>query len=215
MKKILLIAALAITGFASAQKGTILVMGSVGLSSDKDDDTTVENKFTRFDFSPKVGYQFTDHWTLGIEFGIASQKDETTTINVVPPGITVVAVNETKTTAFSVGPFARYSMPISETFSAYADMGVGFLSAKRTVDTNNGFGTFSSTEDKGDGIYASFTPAIFINVKKNFGLNVSIGGLGYRTFNFDSPAPGVPGTDTNSFYFSFGQTVNIGISKNF
>jgi opacity protein-like surface antigen len=215
MKKVLLIAAIAFTSFASAQKGTILVAGNVGFTSDNDDNTTVENKMNTFNFSPKVGYQFTDHWTLGIEVGIASQKDETTTLTVVPPGITIAAVTETKTTAFTVGPFARYTMPINETFRAYADMGVGFISAKRTVDNNNGIGTVTSSEDKGDGIYASFTPAIFINVKKNFGLNFSIGGLGYRTLNMDSPAPGVPGTDNSSFYLDFGQTVNIGISKNF
>jgi Outer membrane protein beta-barrel domain len=215
MKKILLIAAIAFASVASAQKGTILVAGSIGLSSSKGDNTTTENKFNNLNFSPKVGYQFTDHWTLGLDASISSQKSENTTTTSVGPGIVVVSSNEIKTTGFSAGPFARYTMPISETFNFFADMGFGFQSQKETVDNNNGFGTVTSTENKGDGIYVGITPAIFINVKKSFGLNVSIGGIGYETLNFDSPAPGVPGRDTNGFNFSFGQTINIGISKNF
>jgi hypothetical protein len=66
------------------------------------------------------------------------------------------------------------------------------------------------TEAKGSGFYAQITPAIFINVKKNFGLNVSFGGLGFNSVNYDNN-----GGDQSSFDFNFGQTVNIGISKNF
>lgn len=215
MKKVLLIAAIAFASVASAQKGTFLLQGSVGLTSSKDDNTTTENKLNNFEFSPKVGYQVNDHWTFGLDASISSNKDETTTLNVVPPGITIVSSSETKTNAFSVGPFARYTMPINETFRAYVDMGVGFNAEKRTTDTNNGVGGFTSSELKGDGVYAMVVPAIFINVKKNFGLNFGIGGIGYRTLNYDSPAPGVPGTDSNEFIFTFGQTFNIGISKNF
>jgi len=91
-----------------------------------DDDFSTENKFNGFHFSTKVGYQFTDNWTLGLDASISFKKNETTIINQITPIITVVAVNENKTTNFSIGPFARYTMPINETFRAYADMGVKF-----------------------------------------------------------------------------------------
>ncbi|MNU06910.1 hypothetical protein D3C72_2522710 [compost metagenome] len=59
-------------------------------------------------------------------------------------------------------------------------------------------------------MYVGVTPALFINMKKGFGLNFSIGGLGYETLSFDNN-----GADYSKFYFNFGQTFNIGISKNF
>ena len=206
MKKIFIIVALAMVSFANAQKGTILLAGSVGVEGTKNTVGTNENKSTTFNFSPKVGYQFTDNWTLGVEASIEGSKDESTTVN----GGGIVITSTTKTTGIKVGPFVRYTKPLSETFSAYVDMGIGFNSGKRTVESPvPPFGTVSTTQ-KGNGVYVGVTPAIFINVKKNFGLNFSIGGLGYETFNLSNNQG-----DNNHFYFNFGQTVNIGISKNF
>lgn len=206
MKKALLIVALAITGLANAQKGSILVAGSVGIEGSKSSLGFNEDKTTTFNFSPKIGYQATDHWTFGVDLSVAASKEDHTAFN----GSTLVTeTTTTKTTMFSAGPFARYTMPVSELFSLYADMGAGFQSGKQTTETPAPpVGTLTTTQ-KGDGFYLGITPAVFINVKKNFGLNVSIGGLRYETMNIDG------GSDNNHFIFNFGQTVNIGISKNF
>lgn len=66
MKKILVMAALAICSFANAQKGTILVGGNVAYSSETTDYTNSETKSNQFSFSPKVGYQFHENWTVGV-----------------------------------------------------------------------------------------------------------------------------------------------------
>ena len=68
------------------------------------------------------------------------------------------------------------------------------------------------SENKADGFYTGITPALFINMKKGFGLNFSIGGLGYETLNYDISGSDV---DYSKFFVNFGKTVNIGISKNF
>jgi len=52
-------------------------------------------------------------------------------------------------------------------------------------------------------------PAVFINVKNGFGLNFSVGGIGYTS---SKPSGG---SASNSFNFTFGQSVGIGLSKNF
>lgn len=209
MKKTLIILALAMVSFANAQKGSILVMGSVGFDGTKQTTGFNEDKTSTFNFSPKVGYQFTDNWTFGIEASVEGSKEDQSNFN---PNTLLTTTTTDKITSIKVGPFVRYTKPLSELFSAYVDMGIGFQSGKMTTETPSPvppFGTVSFTQ-KGDGIYVGVTPAIFINVKKNFGLNVSIGGLGYETFNFSNN-----GGDNNHFYFNFGQTVNIGISKNF
>ncbi|CAA9196223.1 hypothetical protein FLA105534_01018 [Flavobacterium bizetiae] len=193
MKKILLILALAMFSFANAQKGTILVGGNIGYVSDKTEFRFGETKTNTFTFSPKVGYQFNDNWTVGGEFTVSSSNDEN-------------AVREIKENGFKLGAFVRYSVPLSQTFSVFADMGAGFQNEKTKV-----YGADNSySKTKADGMYVGITPALFINMKKGFGLNFSIGGLGYETMNVENN-----GGDNSRFYFNFGQTFNIGVSKNF
>nr|WP_315223651.1 outer membrane beta-barrel protein [uncultured Flavobacterium sp.] len=174
MKKLLLSAALIISAMASAQKGSVLVGGNVGFSSDK----VGEAKSTSFEFNPKVGYQFTDNWTAGVEGSIASVDTDWSE----------------KTENYKVGGFLRYTQPLSETFSVFADLGAGY----QNESLNNA-----------KGMYATLVPNLFINMKKGFGLNFSIGGVGYNNIDGSNDAR------RESMGFDFGKTFNIGISKNF
>jgi hypothetical protein len=192
MKKMLVILALAMVSFANAQKGTILVGGSVGYKSNTTTLGNNEVKNNTVDFSPKVGYQFHDNWTAGIETSFGSTK--------VKQG-----VNEEKTNTTKVGGFLRYTMPLNPTFSFFAELGTGFQSIKEKTYTGP-----LTTTDKGDGFYVGITPALFIDMKKGFGLNFNIGGLNYGTINYDNNGP-----EYKSFDFNFGKAFNIGISKNF
>ncbi|MFC0781103.1 outer membrane beta-barrel protein [Flavobacterium sp. HJSW_4] len=193
MKKMLLILALSVFGFANAQKGTILVGGNISYSSSNRDFQTFSDNYHEFGFSPKVGYQFHDNWTVGGEFLFASSKSD------------IDGRMTSKSNDFKAGAFLRYTVPLSETFSVFADLGAGFQNQKNTVNSIEG-----ENESKGDGFYAGITPALFINMKKGFGLNFSIGGIGYETLSFDNNGP-----DVKQFEFNFGKTVNIGVSKNF
>lgn len=221
MKKVLLIAAIAFASVASAQKGTFLVQGSLGFGSNKDSEVAVpsgtrtEDKMNNFNFSPKLGYQFSDHLTVGLDASIGSSKTETTTTPVA--GFTNRRTE--KLNLFSVGPFLRYTQSLSDIFSMYADLGIGYQAGKQTTETFNGLTTVS-VDEKGNGIYAGITPALFINMKKGFGVNISFGGIRYDSFSFDDRIDPATLTGTrdhkiNAFNFTFGQTVNIGISKNF
>ncbi|MBF4517704.1 outer membrane beta-barrel protein [Flavobacterium sp. ANB] len=174
MKKLLLAVVLFVTTIASAQKGSVLLGGNVGFSSEKIGNTKAED----FEFSPKVGYQFTDNWTAGVEGSIVNSK------------ITGFGKSET----YKIGGFVRYSIPLSETFAFYTDLGAGY----QNTSLNNA-----------KGMYASLTPALFINVKRGFGLNFSIGGVNYD--NLD----GKNDPRQERFGFNFGKTFNFGISKNF
>ena len=193
MKKMLLILALATFSFANAQKGTILVGGNIEYNSTTYDHPLAETKTNTFGFSPKVGYQFHDNWTVGGELSINSAKQNG-------------GGAETKANVYTYGAFVRYSVPLSETFSVFGDLGAG-LQNQKSENFENGL---LISKSKADGIYVGLTPALFINMKKGFGLNFSIGGLGYKTLNYDNN-----GADVSSFYFNFGKTANIGVSKNF
>ncbi len=57
---------------------------------------------------------------------------------------------------------------------------------------------------------STITPSLAINVHNGLALNFGIGGIGFRTVSYD-----IAPTTMSSFMFTFGQQVNIGISKNF
>lgn len=197
MKKMLVVLALAMFSFANAQKGSILVMGSIEYDSQKVSNSGTEFKNSYFGFAPKVGYQFHQNWTAGIEAGVGTETTK------------FVNNTERKDNNFSLGGFLRYSKPLNQTFSAYADLGVGYQSTKTTTEA----GALTTTTNKGDGFYIGVTPAIFINVNKGFGLNFNIGGLGYNTLNYDGNNGN--GDNVKNFAFTFGKAFSVGISKNF
>ena len=205
MKKTLLFLALIMMGISNAQKGTILVAGNINFNTFKQDqgETNVTN--SSFSFNPKIGYQFHDKWIVGVTGGISSGKRESTT----PAFLIFSTSTEDKTSGYSAGAFVRYSRQLNEIFSVYADLSAGYNGGKITASSFNGL-TSTVTENKFNGLYTDLTPAVFINIKKNFGLNFSIGGLGYRQFNYD-----VAGSDSSEIYFNFGQSFSIGVQKNF
>ncbi|KUJ63657.1 hypothetical protein AR687_00270 [Flavobacteriaceae bacterium CRH] len=174
MKKLLLAVVLFVTTIASAQKGSILLSGNVGFASEKIGDLKKEG----FDFSPKVGYQFTNNWTAGVEGSIMNYKES----------------NTKRVEAYKIGAFTRYSLPLSELFSFYTDLGAGYQ---------------DTTLNDAKGMYANITPAIFINVKRGFGLNFSIGGAYYENLC----GKGTPRQE--NIGFNFGKSFTLGISKNF
>ncbi|KIQ18002.1 outer membrane beta-barrel protein [Flavobacterium sp. MMLR14_040] len=192
MKKMLVIVALAVVSFANAQKGTILVGGSIGYSSETRTLGNNEVKNNEFDFSPKVGYQFHESWTVGGEASFGSSK-------------TKQGVNEDRFNTTKLGAFLRYTMPLNPTFSFFAELGLGYQAEKDKTYA----GPLTSTA-KGDGMYVGVTPALFIDMKKGFGLNFNIGGLNYGTINYENNGP-----EYKNFDFNFGKTFNIGVSKNF
>jgi hypothetical protein len=173
MKKLLVAVTVLITTIASAQKNSILLGGNVGFSSEKIGDTKLEN----FEFSPKVGYQFADNWTAGVEGSI---------INVKAFG--------PDTERYKIGGFVRYTVPLSDIFSVFGDLGTGY----QNTSLNNA-----------KGMYVNLTPALFINMKRGFGLNFSIGGINYDNLDGKNDAR------QERFGFDFGKTLKIGISKNF
>lgn len=190
--------ALAVTSMANAQEGTILVGGNVGITSEKVGD----DKYSTFEFSPTVGYQFNENMTVGLQTSISNSKDERSTM----VG-TTMSVSEYTTNTFKIGAFYRYAKPLSDLFAVYADVAAGYQTAK----AENAVPGMPVTSLKSNGFYAGITPALFINMKNSFGLNFSIGGLQYNSMTTDT----TPSVKSSGFDFNFGKTLNIGISKNF
>ena len=189
MKKIIL-ASLFVTGLiasANAQKGSVLVYGTVGLNTAESKPSGV--KTSSFSLMPGIGYQFSNNWTLGLAGGVSSSKFETGGL-------------ENKSSGYAVGPFIRYTKVLTGPFAFFTQLDAQYMSS---TDKPAGGGESEST-----GFQLGLTPAIGINVYKGLALNFSFGSLNYATEK-------VKGTSikNSGFGLNFGSQANIGISKNF
>jgi hypothetical protein len=137
---------------ANAQQGTLLVGGSIDFGSTKTPSFPSDTKTSNFQFSPTVGYQFTNNWTAGVVTSIGSSK-YTNSQNI-----------EAKQNSFAIGPFVRYAKSLSSIFAIYGQaQGI--------------FGTLKSNGNSSSTAAINVFPAIFINVKNGFGLNFNVGEL--------------------------------------
>lgn len=199
MKKTVMILALAMFSIANAQKGTVLVMGTIGFTNQNEKSTTSKSNYDVITFLPKVGYQLDSNWTVGVESSIESSKS--TYLN-----------GEGKVSNFSVGSFIRYAKPLGGVFSTYVDLGAGFQNAKRTTSIEGNLSQVaSSTIVKNDGFYIGLTPSLFVNINKGFGLNINVGGLKYVSIK----EKGDSSSEYKTFTFNFGKAFSVGLSKNF
>lgn len=108
------------------KKGTYLVQGSIGFTTSDD-----QNGFkrTEFQISPKLGYQFNDHFTVGVQLGLNGLKS----VELIPDLSTGSFLKaDNKVSTYAVGGFLRYSQLLAGAFSAYADFSVGITSGKQT-----------------------------------------------------------------------------------
>ncbi len=193
MKKLilaLLVAAGAITTANAQEPKSILLYGDLSIQTVRNPNLV---KNTVWDAAPGVGYQFNHNWTLGLSvmWGQNATKDS--------------AGNKTTINSYMVGPFARYSHYIrkSETFFWYSQFDFDYAGGYTTNEGNPAY-------NKNNGIYVGIYPALGINFGRGLCGNFSIGGLNYAT-NKVSDAT----YSTNTFNFTFGHMVNVGISKNF
>lgn len=118
MKKVLLVAVLAVAGLtASAQteKGKILVGGSIGLGTEKSDVDGAEST-VNFEIVPKVGYFVSNNIAVGLGLGYEYNKFS----------------DDSKEDQVTVAPFGRYYKNLSDQFKFFGELSVpiGFGSAK-------------------------------------------------------------------------------------
>ena len=193
MKKLILALLVAAGSIATAnaqEPKSILLYGDVSLNSVRHDNLV---KNTNWDASPGVGYQFNHNWTLGLSilWGQNATKDSS-------------GVKNTDN-YYRVGPFARYSHYIrkSETFFWFTQFDFDYAGGYHTNEGN-------PATDKYNGVYVGLYPALGVNFGRGVCLNFSIGGINYTTAKIADAT-----YSTNTFNFTFGHSMNAGISKNF
>lgn len=194
MKKIAFLIVTIVSFQMYAQKGTYLVSGNIFYNNTENSDVnSVDNQ--NISFNPKVGYQFADNFTIGIESSIGEGSWTREIDNY-----------ESTRLSFSIGSFLRYSKTLSDSFSLFTDLGVGYQS------TNDKFVSDTTPENnsRANGFYAAINPLLHLKIKNGFGLNFGLGGISYDVLEYNK----ANNTQTN-FGVSFGQAFSLGIQKVF
>lgn len=235
MKKILLsivAAGFALTSFAHGngsgmEMGNILLYGmgtysnQHGTSTSKfgtaNSSTVDEPRVLNYQIAPGVGFNITDNLTIGVD---ASYSGTKTTYD--KKTITIPGTDQIKTFDYGVGPFVRYSQPLSEHFFAFGQFTAHYLKGRetyRTATAVNGGNTYVR-DDNYKGFDASFIPAVGAMLTKTLGLTFAVGGIGYQYQKYDYSTQNLaPGSSleskNNEFIVTFGQQFNLGIQKYF
>lgn len=214
MKKLFLalLAMVSLTA-ANAQKGTFLGYGDITFATSKDQvgpSSTYATRNTMFGINPGIGYQFSNHSTVGIQGGYNIDK----VINTIALPTTTGTVNvdlENRNTTWGIGAFYRYTQTFGNIFFMFSQINAGYISNTLSMDSV-GVTTVKPVETKYNGFGTTFVPGIGVNVCKGFALNFSTGGIAFSTMKGDLPDAINP--RNTSFGFTFGRQINIGVSRN-
>jgi hypothetical protein len=194
MKKLILTTAvvLSMIATANAQKNSMLLGGNIDWS--RYSNPVNDSVFSSSTFNPYLGYQFDEHFTAGIALNAGGTRSSSDSSQL-----------QHKFPSFEVGPFVRYTKTLNNIFSVYAQINGMFGNKKEIIGLIEQPGSVYNTTS----IY--LTPAVMVNLKNNFALNFSFGRLGY----YGKTPSGTSNATEGTSDFSFGRTMNIGVSKNF
>lgn len=195
MKKLIL-ALLAVGTIVSAnaqEPRSILLYGNATFNQNRD---ATQTKRTNWMATPGVGYQFNHNWTVGANIGWGQNATKVDAAGV---------VTNTTDNMYMAGGFARYSQYIrkSEIFFWFAQFDFSYVGGYTTNDGNPATGKYN-------GVSSMLWPALGVNVGRGLALNFAVGGVGYTTTKGDGAA-----YSDNNLNLSFGQTMTVGLSKNF
>jgi hypothetical protein len=187
---------------ANAQMNSILLYGDFGINRTSSDAGSSLGTTTRTTgvVMPGIGYQFTRHVTLGIQGGYEGRQNDY-------PSSSNMSSN--LTSAWTVGMFLRYTENINHTFAFFGQFNAGYMGMQERTD-NVGSNTSTVTLN---GFRATITPAVRINIYRNFALNFNFGGFDMAVLTGNNNMGGTRTID--NFEFTLGRQMNIGISKNF
>ena len=186
MKKIMM--TLAAIAFAATMNAQVYVGGSLGFHHDKHD----ENKNTKFEVMPEIGYNLDDNFAVGMVIGFTTGK----TTNEVA-GIKT----EDKTSSFKVNPYLRYTFLKLDKVNVFVDGGLYYEFEKLGDNDASKYNNFG----------VNIKPGVAVNLNDKLSFVSHFGMLGWSTSK--SKADGAKAT--NSIDVNLHSAVSFGLYYNF
>jgi hypothetical protein len=215
MKKLILaLLAVGSISAANAQKNTVLLYGNGTFATNKVDYFGGNDvRTTAWGINPGIGYQFSNHMTMGLQGGFNQTRTpysyETAVLQSATPfNVYATGINNFSTyinNSWSVGGFMRNTVYFGDIFFAYSQLDLSYIAGSNYVD-----GLSSITRTSYNGFAGAFYPAIGVFIHKGVALNFNVGGVAFSTTSSDDPFV----SGESSFIATFGRTVNFGVSRN-
>jgi len=179
----LVLAAMAMSSFAVAQKGSLYIGGVAGFASNKNSlPNGTETTSSSWAFGPEAGTFLKDDIQLGLALGISGGKSE---------------VGTTTVTSTNINPtvYGRKFFKITDSFSAFGGLYLTYISGSSTVETGT-----TSTEYTQSGFGARFGIGVAYALSPRFAMVGQYGLLGYSSVKNK-----MGGTETGTdSHFDFG-----------
>jgi len=217
MKIIVSIFLLSLPYFAAAQfsKGQVYLGGSMTASSSHNDSNSPNvvvnpDKNSSLSISPVLGYFLSPNLAVGGTVGYSTSSSESSFVNTIYDNnnnpINVNANSKTVTKGFTVGSFARYYVPISNSFYFAAQGQINFTRSNSNYTLTNGAPVNQevSNQTPSYAVAVTIKPVFIFFPSPKWGIEASVGSLGY---NYQRELPDVHSSTTFSLgagQFSFG-----------
>lgn len=197
---------------AQAQKNSILLGTDFSLKRVNGYNDEKTNNVT---FTPVIAYEVADNWFVGAKTSLSFDKHTYSSDQLLDTKI------QDKAYESRIGGFVRYYKPFNETFGIYADLGAGYQQYRSDSKIDSGNPIYNETDMiegnrvRGYGYYIDFAPALFINFKNNFGLNVSFGGVEWSDTKENVSLDYKNYNKSKDFDLTFGKSIHVGVTKKF
>lgn len=197
---------------AQAQKNSILLGTDFSLKRVNGYNDEKTNNLT---FTPVIAYEVADNWFVGAKTSLSFDKHTYSSDQLLDTKI------QDKSYESRIGGFVRYYKPFNETFGIYADLGAGYQQYRSDSKIDSGSPIYNEADMiegnrvRGYGYYIDFAPALFINFKNNFGLNVSFGGVEWSDTKENIALDYKNYNKSKDFDLTFGKSIHVGVTKKF
>lgn len=197
---------------AQAQKNSILLGTDFSLKRVNGYNDEKTNNVT---FTPVIAYEVADNWFVGAKTSLSFDKHTYSSDQLLDTKI------QDKSYESRIGGFVRYYKPFNETFGIYADLGAGYQQYRSDSKIDSGSPIYNEADMiegnrvRGYGYYIDFAPALFINFKNNFGLNVSFGGVEWSDTKENVALDYKNYNKSKDFDLTFGKSIHVGVTKKF
>lgn len=197
---------------AQAQKNSILLGTDFSLKRVNGYNDEKTNNVT---FTPVIAYEVADNWFVGAKTSLSFDKHTYSSDQLLDTKI------QDKAYESRIGGFVRYYKPFNETFGIYADLGAGYQQYRSDSKIDSGSPIYNEADIiegnrvRGYGYYIDFAPALFINFKNNFGLNVSFGGVEWSDTKENVALDYKNYNKSKDFDLTFGKSIHVGVTKKF
>jgi opacity protein-like surface antigen len=237
MKKLILslmAAGVAVTSFAQGgaaiHPGDVIVYGNLGILTtggttttkfgSANSNTTDNDKRVLWHINPGVGYNLTDHITVGLDGYYSNDKKTIDRENL--NFSTGPQVDQYKRWDYGIGAFGRYTQGLNKHFFVYGQLTSHYLDgrvSRRTVTAATGGDSYTA-DDNYKGFDVDFYPAIGVNITRNWVMTLAFGGVNYNYTHWDKSTQGEPAgsnreSNNSNFNLTFGQGFSFGITRVF